>query len=385
MSTRPMLPGRTAAALLALLLGAGTASAGAQETDDRWLPWMGCWEPVSETVGEAALETGETPAALVCFRPAAGDIGVEKISFAGDEVVARAVVRADGIPHEADLEGCEGHERGEFATRPGRVFLSSEHACDGGTVRRSSGLLTLVSPQQWVEIEVVTAGEESMTWVTRYRLASREDAEAVGLGAIARDRADAVRAARVAAAARPSVDEVIEAAERLDAEAVSAWLAERDARLDLDADELVRMADAGVPDAVIDMAVAMSFPERFAVDREPERYAGDRYRDPYGAFGPRGFGYPYYGSLFYSPFGRSFGHGFGFGGFHGPTIIRIDRDRDTGSRVIQGQGYRRGSGADATRSRAPSVRGSAVGTSPRSPASGSSTGRTARRRGGGGG
>jgi hypothetical protein len=118
------------------------------------------------------------------------------------------------------------------------------------------------------------------------------------------------------------------------------------------------------------MVVAVSYPERFAVEPEPERYART-----YPAFGRVGYYAPFYGSLFYAPFGYrygfGFGYGYGYGGrYHGPTVIRIDRG-DTGGRVIKGRGYRRGQKAGASRSSAPSARGSSRGTS---------TGRTAKRR-----
>jgi hypothetical protein len=297
------------------------------------------------------------------------------------EIVGWETVRATGQPREASSEGCTGWERGDFSARPGRVFLSSEYVCDGGVARTSTGMLAMVSSGEWVDVRVVTAGGESLTWVTRYRLAMQGDAEAAGLGDVAAGLDMAIRSARVAAAARPSVDDVIEAAAYVDAEGVQAWLDERDAPLDLDSDKLVQMADAGVPEDVIDMVVAVSYPERFAAEPEP-----DRSGRTYPAFGRVGYYGPFYGSLFYAPFGYRYGYGYGYGyGFgygygygygrrhHRPTVIKVDRG-DTGGRVINGRGYRRGQKAGASRSRAPSTRNSSRGAS---------TGRTAKRRPGG--
>lgn len=405
-----------------LAIGLAPATLDAQQNAGRWLAWTGCWQPASErplddgpvmarpaadAEDAAEAETGEGDAAtLVCFQPIEGEAAIEKITVAGTEIVSRETLRADGERRETSAEGCTGWESADFASRPGRVYTTSEHTCEGGVSRTSSGMLALVSTGEWVDIQVVSAEGESGTWITRYQLASPPDTEAAGFGALGAEQVMAVRAARVAASARPTVDDVIEASAAVDGEAVEAWLLERDARLDLDADALVRLADAGVPDEVIDMAVAVSYPERFAVeaetDRYGERYAGYGYGRPWG-----GYYSPFYGSAFWSPFGfyRPFGfysryYGFGFGSpffgsgrhFGGIRVVPIRGGGDSGGRVISGQGYRRGSGA-SPRSGGATPRSGAIrsptgrSAQPRSSgsrSSGSSSGRKAKPRGGGG-
>ncbi len=402
--------GRIAGALTTLILlsaVAGRGTAFAQATDGRWLAWMGCWQPVAEAA------TRDAPDALLCFQPLSSDVGVEMVSVEDGEISTRQTVRADGQRHESSLEECTGWDRGDFSARPARVFLASEYVCDGDVVRTSTGLLAMVSSEEWVEVKVVTVGGgDPMTWVTRYRLATQIDAEAAGFGEIAADRSMSVRSARVAAAARPSVDDVIEASEYVDEQGVTAWIAERDAPLEIDADELVRMADAGVSEDVIDMVIAVSYPSRFAVDRESER-GGPDYGPAYGSSGRWGYYQPFYGSLFFSPFGfysrygygfgyRGFGYpgfgyggyaysGYGYGGYYVPVVVEVDRS-DSGGRVIMGQGYRRGQRSGTMRSRGASPRGYVGGSSrgwtgssaSRRPSRGTSTGRTAKRRGGGG-
>jgi len=353
-----------ATTLLALTAQSAAAQSGA--TDPRWLAFTGCWEPVGDTTAR------EEASALLCFRPQAEGEGMDMLSVEGSEIVGQETVRADGQPREADLEGCTGWERGDFSARPGRVFLSSEHVCEGGVARTSTGVFAMVSSNEWVDVKVITADGESLTWVTRYHLARKAEAEAAGLGDLSAGHGMAVRSARVAAAARPSVEDVIEATGYLAPEVVRTWLSERNAPLAVDADGLVQMADAGVPEDVIDMVVAVSYPERFAVDRERDRYS-QAYGGGYGpAFYPTyGFGYPY-------------GYGYGFGGYgFGPTVVRVHHG-DSGGRVVKGRGYSRGQGSSATRGRGgSSARGSSIGGSSRGSSGRTSTGRTARRRSGG--
>jgi hypothetical protein len=244
--------GRIAGATVTvLLLSAGmglgtafaqtTAQATDQATDGRWLAWMGCWQPMAETA------TREAPDTMVCFQPVQGDVGVEMVTIENGEVSARQTIRADRQRYDSTQEGCTGWDRGDFSAQPARVFLTSEYLCEGEVARTSTGMLAIVSPEEWIDVRVVKVGDTApLTWVTRYRLATQSDAEAAGFGDIAADRSMAVRSARIAAA-RLSVDDVIEASGYVEAEGVSAWVAERNAPLEIDADELIRMSDAGVP------------------------------------------------------------------------------------------------------------------------------------------
>ena len=395
-----------------MMLAAGPLSTvAAQEMDQRWLAWMGCWQPVRTST------SADAPESLLCFRPSAEEAGVEMIAVEDGEIAAREIVQADGLPHEAALEGCSGSRRAVFASRPGRVFMDVDQVCEGGVDRSSSGMFAMISSDAWIDAQVVTVGEEKLTWVTRYRLATQSEAEAVGLGEIAADRSLAVRSLRLAASGRYSVDDIIEAQTHVDAEAVEAWIVEHETPLAVDADRLVQLADAGVSEGVIDMMIARSYPERFAVstggdggERSMLGYGG--YYDPfYGGYSR--WGYPYYGSLGYrygygySPLGFGYGYPYGYGYGYGPTIIRTEPSnnggrvisgrgyssgssrigtRSTGSSrgtVISGRGYSSGSSRIGTRSTGSSRGTSSVGTSS-SGSSGRSTGRTARRRGGGG-
>ncbi len=381
---------RTAGLFLAttlLVAGVTPGAASAQETDERWLAFSGCWQPVGESAGP------DVPDALLCFEPLAASGGVAMVSLEDGEIVGRETLQADGQSHEASLEGCTGWERGDFSARPGRVFLSSEYVCDGGVSRASTGVLTMVSFNEWVDVRVVTAGDERLTWVTRYRQARQDEAEAAGLRVMAGDRGMAVRSARAAGSARPSIDDVIEATGYIDSEAVQAWIAERDAPLDLDSDKLIQMADAGVPEDVIDMVVAVSYPERFAVAGG----SGPTHGSSYG-----GYVDPRYGSLFFGTYGFGFGYGFGYGygygggyggGYYRPiVIVPVEGQRGSGGRVVNGRGYRRGEAIPTPTSRGTSVRtpsrgssrGASAGRSSGGSSRGTSTGRTARRRGGGG-
>jgi hypothetical protein len=225
-------------------------------------------------------------------------------------------------------------------------------------------------------------------------------------------------ASRIAASSALTLDQVIEASSKMDGKAVEAWIAESGAPFALDASRLIRMADAGVPDGVIDVMVALSYPDEFVVNtgaggeepvwaeqgpRDASRgsYGGgfyDPFYDPYLRYGYYpGFGYrsAYVGIGRYGGYGMSYGgyggyggYGMGYGGYsvYRPGVVVVER-QSAGGRAVAGRGYTR-SGRGSTGGvipRGSSVRssgGAAARSAPRAGASSSGGGRKAKRRGG---
>lgn len=399
-STVPLLAG-------ALLLGmAGPARA--QIDDVRWLPFIGCWQPVDDA-----------EAGLVCFSPA--ERGVEMTSWAAGAVVATELLVADGQARPVRAEGCEGTESLRFSEDGRRAFTRSEIVC-GGDRRPGTGVMSVVAPNRWADVRALRMQGETVSWVQEYRLIGIDRLAEEGIDDPAAGMEGSVRSARVVAAREIDTDDVREAVANLDTEAVVAWVATQGDGFVLDGDGLLALADEGVPESVIDVMVAVSYPERFVVaadqgieraGRAEQEYVRGRrvpvhmgYRG-YLAWDPffDGYGYGYgFGPFAYSPFGYGrFGY---FGGYgypytygpygYGPTVIRVER-RPSGGRAVFGRGWTRRSGdskggavprggSAAAGSRGGSGSGGGAiagsgGSGGSRPAS-SGSGRTARRRGG---
>lgn len=365
----------------------------AQGTDARWLPWLGCWEPAGSPVDDT----------MVCYRPLEDEAAVEMLTVSGGEISGHETLWATGELRDVSHEGCTGTERLRFSSDASRVYTRGDYACEGGTRRAVTGIMSLVAPTQWLDVKSVTVDGEPVAWVQFYQVASTERTRAAGLEDIGAERAMAINSARMAASIRIGLSDVEEAAGEVDAKAVEAWVAERGQRFALEADDLVRMADAGIPESVIDVVVAVSFPNTFVVDDDtqverlaregdPDRVARHpfpygRYYDPYylDPFYARGFGYGYG----FSPYGYL---GYGYYGYSPRVLVVGRRDSSGGARVIKGRGYSRSGATSAGTQRAypsgRSVRGSGSGSvSPRGSASGGtskgSTPRKAKPRGGG--
>lgn len=383
------------AVIVAAALVAAPAGGEAQPSaDEVWLPWLGCW-----TANGAAGE-------LLCVRPSEEDGAVELLTLEDGSVTSTETLRADGKPLPVSREGCEGTESATSSDDGRRIYLASDLTCEGDVERRSTGIVAWVSPDEWIRVETVEVGSETAATVERYGPAPSDEVEGAGLDDIAAGRSMAVRSARMAAASRPSPDAVIEASREVHDEAVRAWVAERGDPLAVDAEVLTTMSEAGVADDVIDVVVAVSFPERFELDRQAATsgtnvaLAGDGgYGDGYGYRSPFGYGSRYYGS----PYGFRFlglhryGYGyspFGYGssryrwpyGRRNPTIIivRSDGGDDGGGRLVNGRGFVRNGDSDsrgtARRPSSSGIGGSSGGSiSPAGATTGSSSGSTGRK------
>jgi hypothetical protein len=203
--------------------------------------------------------------------------------------------------------------------------------------------------------------------------------------------------AAVAAAAPLELADIAEVSTVLDAGVASAWLVERTRGLTLaiDGKKLAALADNGVPASVIDVAVALAYPDVFGIasdSREAQRRPGALastsrlpnragycgvsmsafYYDPcfwsldpwgyYSGYGRRyGYGYPYgyygYNGYYgYGGYGSPYGWYGPYGGTYytgGPAVVVIQNPSDSPGhgRVVKGQGYTSGAGANGSAAR----------------------------------
>jgi hypothetical protein len=278
------------------------------------------------------------------------------VTWTDGAVASTEVIRADGQERAARREGCNGWESAQFSEDGRRLYIRSDFACEGDVRRTSSGLISMTSTSSWMDVQAVDVEGRVAVRVMRYRMATPEAMAAAGVSPIAADRAFAVSTARTAMAAPLTVDDVIDASAHVAPEAVEAWLVERVDRLALDGDRLLRMADAGVPESVIDMAVAISYPATFAVNQD--NLEGERIEEEYQRADHIIYAaYPgYYDSFYYDPFLRysrygqyyspwGYSGGWGWNSGYNPVIVIVDPgdvQAQPRGRVVNGRGYTRG-------------------------------------------
>ena len=299
------------AAVLLFAASMPAVAQGVQAPDARWQSFLGCWTPADQ---RARVLGTVTQTHLVCVVPTATASAVEITTVDNGKVVYRQRVEADGAQHASTKDGCTGWESAHWSTGARRVFVRSEYNCGGGLARSASGVLSITSAGEWIDVQGVSSGGNKGVRVLRYREVNASEGAVPGeISAMLQGRGTAVSAARVSAAANLAIGDIVEASHSLDAGVVQAWLVEFNSGAEmmpgeLTAKQLVTLADAGVAPSVIDVIVALAYPHTFALN--PGTGAGDFRNVESGArtagpatgiaslpvIGYDAFGYPIYGS-----------------------------------------------------------------------------------------
>lgn len=358
--------GLTVALLLPPLVGVAQ-----EEARGAWGAYLGCWS--SQAAGE---EEGN-----LCFVADGAD--VEMLTIVDGAVLHREALIADGVERDIARSGCRGTEANRFSDDGRRLYTSSETACAGGPLRQSTGVISMIGPNEWIDVRAIEANGVATPWSRRYErtgygplveagLLAEETAMLFSPGVVSIPRERGV-----------AVDEILDAMDNVDAVAVQGWLAEAGERVvDLDAEGLLRMQEADVPVAVIDIAVAVTFPEHFALRDDRQDRGGSRHgywdgwRAPYRRY-----------AHYYGPWGyQRYGYWGGYGRYYAPVVVTVapNTDRPQGGRAIAGKGYRAPRGTAASSGgkqvrRAPTSDG---GSGSKSGSTRGSTGRKAKPRGG---
>ena len=354
---------RTAIGLLAGLAAVAATAfhhpAQAQERTMRagWEPYIGCWKPMT---------AGEADQGVLCLVAEGQD--VEMLTIVDGGIEFREPLLADGGTREFERDDCRGIESARFSEDGRRLYTSSRMTCDGEASRQSTGIISILSPDEWIDVRAIESGGATTVWSQRYRRDSDSVLSELGLaGPGARSGPFALRGGIGPASYAITIDDVIDASRNAAVDAVTGWLAEVAPYFEgLSLGDLIRLQDAGVATAVIDMVVELSFPEHFAVTEETD-----------------GDAYPSYGRRNRHHYGR---------GRPGTTVIVVEADpiptagtggKVTGNpnppagggrpgQVVAGKGYRK--------PQPPTTSGGGGGS--KSSASKGSTGRRAVRRGG---
>ena len=320
-----------------LLLLAAPASA-QTPAEPRWAQWLGCWELVTEDVrqsgrGGLPLTQLQDGRPRICVTPTA-DGGARFETTVSDKPAVEYTIRPNGTDQPLTETECRGTQRAEWSGDGLRFFARAELTCAGDKgPRRVSGIAMIAPRGEWVDVQAVQIDGRENVRVRRYRRLPTGTSPA-----------------RSAPGSPLSLDGVKEAIQKASPLAVEAALVESDAGYDLNSRALLDLERSGVPDQVIDLIVALSYPEKFVVERRA--YASAMTTSIYDPFA---FGWAYhnplwYNDFYYSPYYYSpyFG-GSRYGGnvyYLGDLIAvdgngRVEPQPSGAGRVVDGLGYTR--------------------------------------------
>ncbi|MYG80316.1 MAG: hypothetical protein F4187_00420 [Gemmatimonadetes bacterium] len=359
-------------------LGAVVALAGlpagmaAQEANTRMAlqPFLGCWQPDGQEEEEGIL----------CF--VADGNQVEMLTVGDGGITHRELFAVDGQLRSIVQDGCTGEESARFSDDYRRIYTTSSVTCSGEPPRSGTGIIFMPEADQWVDVRAIAADDSEVTaWAQWYVRTGESELNDLGIESGRYAAPLAVRAMAGGPRAPITIDDVIDATGNVHEKAVEAWIAEVGQEFaGLDVDDLLELDGAGVSGNLIDVIVAVSFPERFALSQPQQNqvqpgYYGARpiWIDPYYSR----WGYPY--GSYYSGWGYRYGP-YRSSYYYPRVIVDVTPVRPSGGgRVIAGRGYSSGGssrgfiGSSSSGSSRISTGGGSSGRS--------STGRTAKGRG----
>jgi hypothetical protein len=383
------------AGLFASVAAAQTAAPGPQ-----WSAYAGCWQAAAPEG-----QTTVTPMPEVCVVPSSNGFGADLLTLTARKITERTHVDADAVQHPVSREGCTGWEAARWSIDGRRLYFSSQQQCEGGVQRKGSGIFAIGADGLWTNVVNVSAGGGQGLRVVRYNPVTIDSTYPAEVVSAFGNRQMALGTARISARTKTTIDDILEANRAVDAAVVQGWVAASQQTFDLDAKQLIRLADAEVSPETIDIMIAVSNPKTFALAPRTAEGGGssaearrdamrrdecyDRMMDPWGyddyAFCDPYRRYGYYGSRLgyglygYDPYRNGYGYGYGFGYNSAPVVIVV---KDGG--LVHGKMTKNGysnpgtSSSSATRdrepSRAPSSSSGSSGSSGSSSSGSSSSG-----------
>ena len=174
-----------------------------------------------------------------------GDAATITTEVDGKPGLTQQVV-ADGTERPFSDGGCTGSQQVSWSADRQRLFSRARLTCAGGTARTVSGVSLLAPDRTWIEAQAIDVGGRSSVRVRRF---VREDRSLATSGDVH----------------RLTVDDVKEASAHVAGPAIEAALVESQSTFALTARRLVELDAAGVPESVIDVMVALTYPQAFTL------------------------------------------------------------------------------------------------------------------------
>ena len=254
----------------ALLLAA--LFAGQADVDTLWVPWLGCWQLVENEqreplIGESDPTSGQDmpQRGLMCLSPSPDGAGVTVTTAAGGETFLEETLVADAARNPATKGSCNGWQKTEWSNDGFRLFTKAELTCEDNRRLEVSGLSMMTRRSTWVDIQIVESQAGRAVLIRRYRPADEQDILDAGLPVLPSELSERSFKARFYLTNPLDTNDVIEAAQKVAPEAVEAAVLEHKEAFELNAEALMRMDDAGMRPGLIDLMVALSYPEQFVV------------------------------------------------------------------------------------------------------------------------
>ncbi len=236
-----------------------SAAVSGEDSDARWLPWIGSWHLVSgvENSADSALKDQY----LLTTSPGESGNSIIMRGHRAEQVLFQEEIEADGLRRPIKKNDCTGWQSYGWSDTGKRLLFEGELGCPGDIHQAVSGISIIDGNGDWLDIQLLQSDEEKTITVRRYR---NIDTDTIAPG---RTSTNPSRIARISAGAGFSIDEVIELSEKVDPAVLEAALAEMHKPFPINSKQILHLADSGVSTRIVDLMVALSFPDEFVVEK----------------------------------------------------------------------------------------------------------------------
>ncbi len=320
-----VLIGAVAALVSLVFLFTGTAMAQTATTGNgsSLAPWFGVWSIADD---QSSTGTASNQKNTIEIRPTTDHRGLEIMRKTPNRPDVSEFVIPDGAKRPLNSQSCTGWQAFKYVSEAGSILGSSEVTCKESGTLETATLQTFVAPDRMIEIlSVKTAGRTGVAVRhLQYErdLPSTTDSQASWVGV----------EERIPLSAPWTLDAIIQLSKSVDTQAMQAALMEKKVRLNLTQESLKQMQAAKLPKEIIDLTVALCFPDQFHIEKngqvelrpwitsspsaapipsQPQGLISYYPGSFYDCYSPQGYyyGFPYSGLLapgscwsYYSPF-----------------------------------------------------------------------------------
>ena len=231
----------------------------AEDVDARWLPWVGAWRMVADADRETDKSSKEDY--VLEILPGTDKQSVTMKSFRDDKLLLETRIAADGSRQALKDNRCSGWYQYSWSHTGKRLLFKSEAGCPAELPRTISGISVITDDGEWLDIQLLSSGEDHAISVRKYRTASGTAGAAESMGPNLTGRPQYLAATSL------SVDEVIELSGKIPPDLLEAAIAEMQKPFTINSSTLRRLSNAGVEPQIVDLMVALSFPDKFRFNR----------------------------------------------------------------------------------------------------------------------
>ncbi len=222
-------------------------------------PWIGKWTIIEDRSADRTNETNLS--VIVEIRRTADNKGLEIVRKIPQGPDVKEVLVPDGTRRPVDEKNCSGWQIAQLIPEAGAIISSSEMSCKDSGSFTTSNLKMILANDQMVDIlGIKTAGQTRIA--TRRLRFEQETTSAED----SRSRMTAMMA-RTAAAAPWNLNTIARLSGIVDTPVLEAALLERNVRLSITAKSLRQMEADKIPKEIIDLLVALAFPNKFDIQK----------------------------------------------------------------------------------------------------------------------